>query len=203
MDPITFYNRIKDACMRRNEEQGFKGSLNIIVEDFGENGFVYKTPFSDWGDMRYMFYTPKSSNEEYDDVDRANSTIYEMVMSNDTLRDHHQQQLQESPFYKDIEKLLHYLETLKSEMGSTEDAKYIQETIAHLQSTKNKLEHYITTNDFTDKYLLLGIVDSLTYDLGRHDVPQLESLNSSNPEQVDKIREEFIETLYDESEETE
>jgi len=201
MDPIEFYNQIKEACKQRNEDKMFKGSWCIIVVNFGDEGFAYKTPFSDWGDMDHMHYTARPVTSEYDkDIDKSNPTVYDIVFSNETLKEYHLEQLKEDPFIDDVESLIYYLEYIKQfeESDNPENISYIEETIDTLQGLREKLNHYIITDYCNDKYMIVGIIDGIVYDLGRKDAPQLLSIKGDQLEYLDEVREDYIDSLYDE-----
>jgi len=184
------YDKMIDICKKKNEDKLLKGSwCFILLED--ETGCWCKSPFSDWGDMDYVFY---NYGFVYDETVKKRISFFDYVYGDSRLYRYHIDRVKQFDLWADCDTLMRYLLLIKQFVN---DKDVVNDLYQKVAKTKIKLKHFLIDDDFTDVYLLLGVIDTIQYDMNRSDLPELYLLKRYF-RYIDDIRTEIIEELYEE-----
>ncbi len=184
------YNKLVEVCSKKEKLKTLTGSLcQIVIKD--DRGCWYKTPFSDIGDMRYIFY---NCGDVYNENEHSIS-FWDYLQSDKEAYNKHIKRVQEFEIYQDCIVLIRYLKFIKQFLNMN-DKETANELIRTVVEVKLKLKRFLTETDFTDKYTLIGVIDTIQYDWCRNDLPKL-YINKKYHPLLDDIRNDYIDSLYD------
>lgn len=183
------YNELL-ACNKKEDLETLAGSWCIVLLK-NKEGCWYKTPFSDWGDMRYIFW---NNGDVYKENEYPIS-FWDYLQSDEKAYNKHIKRVQEFELYKDCITLIRYLKFIKQFLNM-QDKETANELIRTVVEVKLKLKRFLTETDFTDTYTLLGVIDTIQYDWCRNDLPEL-YINKKYHPLLDDIRDSYINDYYD------